>query len=135
VNFSIRKIENGCVLKLGKKEFSFNSAEGLGDFILRELDMDKSVTLTPVMLGLYVINCPSDKKISCIKLIRELSGRGLKEAKDVADRTTLEPIVIDTNMDNLRSIAMRITENTGAELAINPVTAGHPINYGGRLTN
>lgn len=123
MNFSIRKITNGCIVKVDGAEMAFSSPRELGEFILGRID--SPVTSLPVTLGLYLLNCPSEKKISCIKLIRELSGRGLREAKDVADGTVLEPIVESTNEESLRSIAMRFSD-FGAELVINPLSKGHP---------
>src|SRR5277367_3172901 len=37
---------------------------------------------------------PDDKKISVIKVIREITGLGLKEAKDVVDSATAQPKVL-----------------------------------------
>lgn len=45
-----------------------------------------------------VLVSPGEKKIEIIKLVREITGKGLKESKDVVDAAGTEPQVIKENV-------------------------------------
>jgi len=124
MQFSLRLIANGCILRQAGKEYAFTSREALGEFLMDELETPTPPA--PVPNGLYIVSVPPDKKISCIRIIRELSGLGLREAKDVADGVDKSPVVTSTNIESLRSLGMRIQNETGAVVGINPLTQGHP---------
>jgi large subunit ribosomal protein L7/L12 len=44
-----------------------------------------------------VLNAPGDKKIEVIKVVRDVTGKGLKEAKDLVDASATGPQVIKEN--------------------------------------
>jgi len=45
-----------------------------------------------------VLTAVGDKKIEVIKLVREVTGKGLKESKDLADAAEAEPQVLKENV-------------------------------------
>jgi large subunit ribosomal protein L7/L12 len=58
---------------------------------------------------------PDDKKISVIKVVREITGLGLKEAKDVVDAATAAPKVLKETCPKAEAdeIAKKITTAGG----------------------
>ncbi len=45
-----------------------------------------------------VLVSPGDKKIEAIKVVRDATGKGLKESKDLVDATTTGPQVVKENV-------------------------------------
>ena len=59
---------------------------------------------------------PADKKIACIKVVREVTGLGLKEAKDLVEGAP-KPVKEAAGKDEAEEIKKKLTEaGAGVEL-------------------
>ncbi len=63
-----------------------------------------------------ILKTIGDKKINVIKVVREITGLGLKEAKDLVD-TAPKPVKEKVNKEEAESIKAKLVEN-GAEVEI-----------------
>ena len=59
-----------------------------------------------------ILKAAGDNKLQVIKIVRELTGLGLKEAKDLVDGAP-NPIKEGTNKDDAEAIAAKIKEAGG----------------------
>lgn len=63
-----------------------------------------------------ILKTIGDKKINVIKVVREITGLGLKEAKDLVDNAP-KPVKEKVNKEEAESIKAKLVEN-GAEAEI-----------------
>ena len=63
-----------------------------------------------------ILKTIGDKKINVIKVVREITGLGLKEAKDLVDNAP-KPVKEKVNKEEAESIKAKLVEN-GAEVEI-----------------
>jgi large subunit ribosomal protein L7/L12 len=63
-----------------------------------------------------ILKAIGDKKINVIKVVREITGLGLKEAKDLVDNFP-KPVKEKVNKEEAESIKAKLVEN-GAEVEI-----------------
>ncbi len=59
-----------------------------------------------------ILTAPGDKKLEVIKVVREITGLGLKEAKDLVDGAP-KPVKQATNKDDAEKIKKQIEEAGG----------------------
>ena len=83
LKFTLELAENGVLFREGDKTFVFNSPIDLGAQLF---NMVSSAPEIPASYECYLLCPPADKLISAIKCVRMLSGDGLKESKDIADK-------------------------------------------------
>jgi large subunit ribosomal protein L7/L12 len=63
-----------------------------------------------------ILKTVGDKKINVIKVVREITGLGLKEAKDLVDNAP-KPVKEKVNKEEAEAIKAKLVEN-GAEVEI-----------------
>lgn len=91
--------------------------------------------IDPTWLGAVTRRCdvvltdPGHNKISTIKLVREVSGLGLKDAKDLVEAAPPVRIVYDQTFDQAHAIAAKFA-HSGARVVVMPhvssLTGGYP---------
>lgn len=82
---SIKSVENGVILTTNGKVFVFSDHYELGSFLINRAKDEKELSDPDKTVDLIIHGYGEGKQITCIKLIREVSGLGLKEAKDLSD--------------------------------------------------
>jgi len=81
---SVKAVENGVILILEGKNYVFNDSDELGRFLI-DRAKDESKGVSSSLFDLVLSTVPSDKVITAIKLVRQLTGMGLRESKDLVD--------------------------------------------------
>lgn len=91
-------LELAELVKILEKKFGVSAAPvavamaGESAFAEASADKDEKISFNVVLIGV------GDKKIEVIKVVRDATGKGLKEAKDVVDAAASGPQVVAENM-------------------------------------
>jgi len=77
LNFT--KAQNGLILLHEGETFVFTSPQQLTEWMVEHFPYEGPKT------EITLLAVPKDRLISCIKVVREYTGKGLREAKDFVD--------------------------------------------------
>lgn len=103
-----------------ESEFGVQKSAYLGTITNVAVDYSSNEDTVEVVekttFDLTLESIPSDKKIAVLKVVRNITGLGLKESKEIVDNL---PKIIKTNMDKLDCENLKIEfESLGAVVSI-----------------
>lgn len=103
-----------------ESEFDIQKSAYLGTITNVAVDSSSNEDTVEVVekttFDLILESIPSDKKIAVLKVVRNITGLGLKESKEIVDNL---PKTIKTNMDKLDCENLKIEfESLGAVVSI-----------------
>lgn len=116
---SLTLLEASELVKQIEEAFGVSAAAPVGGFMMAApgagaaaAEEVEEKTEFDVILDEY----PADKKITILKVVRELTGLGLKEAKDLVEAVP-KPVKEATNKDDAENIKKKL-EEAGAKVSI-----------------
>lgn len=83
LKFTLEMAENGVLFREGDKTFVFNSPIDLGAQLFEMVSLAPEAP--PATYNLFILSPPADRMITAIKIVRMITGDGLKESKDIVD--------------------------------------------------
>lgn len=117
---SLTLLEASELVKQIEEAFGVSAAAPVGGFMMAApgaggaaaAEEVEEKTEFDVILDEY----PADKKITILKVVRELTGLGLKEAKDLVEAVP-KPVKEGTNKEDAENIKKKL-EEAGAKISI-----------------
>ncbi len=116
---SLTLLEASELVKQIEEAFGVSAAAPVGGFMMAApgagaaaAEEVEEKTEFDVILDEY----PADKKITILKVVRELTGLGLKEAKDLVEAVP-KPVKEATNKEDAENIKKKL-EEAGAKISI-----------------
>jgi large subunit ribosomal protein L7/L12 len=91
----------------------------MGGAFLMPPEMLKPVEEAQTEFEVVVTAVAADKKIAAIKILRDATGLGLKEAKDAVDNVASKPAVVKQNVSQAEANLLRQQlENAGCTVKL-----------------
>ncbi|BFM41121.1 50S ribosomal protein L7/L12 [Synechocystis sp. LKSZ1] len=115
---SLTLLEAAELVKQIEEAFGVSAAAPVGGMVMAAPGAAAPVEAVEEKTEFDVIleEVPADKKIAILKVVRTITGLGLKEAKDLVESTP-KPIKEGTNKDDAEAIKKQL-EEAGAKVAV-----------------